>query len=91
MKPLHSCRGSSHDIGQPSTDMEVAKFFNKTDPNYIRPRRNELAETDKEKRLLNKPLIQYSGIKRKCKVTGMTCMTWWFTDLGKTLFDMDVF
>jgi len=48
------------------TDTEIARELRKSDPNYIRPRRNELA---------SQGIIMSVG-KRECRVTGKTCLIW---------------
>lgn len=56
-------------LGCPSTDREVAQFVGIADPNYFRPRRNELVRMG---------LIGKCG-KRKCLVSGKVVFTWWFS------------
>lgn len=72
------------EIGHPATDSEVVSFSGKKDPNYFRPRRNELADADPETSHFDNPLVKCVG-KRACSVSHKTCMTWWFTDIGKQL------
>jgi len=50
-----------------ATDYEIADHLGKTDPNYVRPRRHELVND-----------FKYVGFsqKRKCKMTGKTCLAW---------------
>jgi len=50
----------------PPTDREIAKALSLTDPNAVRPRRNELMEQG---------FIVEAG-KRKCTVTGRLALTW---------------
>ena len=49
------------------TDTEVMTYLRKQDPNYVRPRRNELVNKFK--------LVGFSR-NRKCLATGATCMAW---------------
>lgn len=49
-----------------ATDWELTKFLCRDDPNYVRPRRNEL---------LNMGLIT-GRRKRQCIVTGRTAIEW---------------
>lgn len=49
------------------TDYEVARFLNKGDPNYVRPRRYEL---------VNKFKMVGFKTKRICKVTGKIALAW---------------
>jgi len=60
------------EIGVPSTDQEIKKHLNKSEPNYVRPRRNELVEL----------LLVESCFKRECNVTGKKVYTWKITELG---------
>jgi len=55
------------DIQKDCTDYEVAKFLNKQDPNYVRPRRYELVNKYK--------MVGYKR-KRKCNVTGKIALAW---------------
>ena len=55
-------------VGHPATDQEVSRYAGKSDPNYFRPRRNELVKQG---------LIVEVG-KRRCSVSGKTSLTWWF-------------
>ncbi len=50
-----------------ATDSEIALHLGRGDPNYVRPRRNELAYKHR--------LIMLSS-RRKCGVTGRLCMAW---------------
>ena len=50
----------------PSTDRELAGCMGFTDPNRVRPRRNEL---------VRKGLVEASG-KRRCDVTGRLAIVW---------------
>ncbi len=50
-----------------ATDSEIALHLGRGDPNYVRPRRNELA--------YKLGLIMLSS-RRKCNVTGRLCMAW---------------
>lgn len=56
------------EIGQPSTDLEVAWHAGHMDPNYFRPRRNELVKLG---------VIIEAG-KRQCGVSGKMALVWWF-------------
>ena len=56
------------EVGQPSTDLEVSRFAGHSDPNYFRPRRNELVKMG---------LIVEIG-KRECSVSKKTALVWWF-------------
>lgn len=49
-----------------ATDYEIAKSLNKSDPNFVRPRRNELAKMKK---------IEVSQ-KRECRITGRRVLAW---------------
>lgn len=55
-------------IGHPATDLEVSRFSGHGDPNYFRPRRNELVKMG---------LVIEIG-KRACAVSGKTALVWWF-------------
>lgn len=55
------------EIGEPSTDQEVNFHAGHSDPNYFRPRRNELVKMG---------LVVKAG-QRICRVTGKTAITWW--------------
>jgi hypothetical protein len=73
MKPMLSTRyveylDSLKKIGHPSTDLEVSRFSGHVDPNYFRPRRNELVKLG---------LIIEVG-KRECSVSKKTSLVWWF-------------
>ena len=50
-----------------ATDSEIMSHLTKVDPNYVRPRRFELVNQLK--------VVGFSQ-KRRCKVTGETCMAW---------------
>jgi hypothetical protein len=67
----------------PSTDQEVTKSAGKSDPNYFRPRRFELADVDPQTRRFNNPLIA-EGEPRTCKITGKKAKTWRLTTKGIT-------
>lgn len=56
------------EIGHPATDQEVSRFAGHSDPNYFRPRRNELVKQG---------VIIEVG-KRVCSVSGKTALVWWF-------------
>lgn len=49
-----------------STDREVAALLQASDPNQVRPRRNELAQAGRV----------YASGKRKCMVTGKMSLVW---------------
>lgn len=66
-------------IGKPSTDMEISRFLLQKDPNYVRPRRHELA--DKTGKHFYKPLVELV-VKRECSVTHKTAMAWGLTEVG---------
>jgi hypothetical protein len=73
MKPMLSGRYVEYldtlkKIGHPSTDLEVSRFSGHSDPNYFRPRRNELVKLG---------LIIEMG-KRECSVSKKTSLIWWF-------------
>jgi hypothetical protein len=55
-------------IGHPATDLEVSRYAGHSDPNYFRPRRNELVKMG---------LVVESG-HRPCSVSGKTALVWWF-------------
>ena len=61
---LEALRG----VGHPATDLEVSRFAGHSDPNYFRPRRNELVKMG---------LVVEAG-QRVCGVSGKTCLVWWF-------------
>lgn len=76
-----------YNLEHPATDQEVSRAGNHKDPNYLRPRRYELAGYDSHfPDLVRSPLIKVCP-KRKCKVTGKTAMTWWFTNAGLKLVE----
>ena len=54
-------------MGHASTDQEVSRFAGHSDPNYFRPRRNELVKLG---------LVVESG-KRECSVSHKTALVWW--------------
>lgn len=54
-------------IQSDATDFEITKFLKKGDPNYVRPRRNELVNQLK--------LVGFSQ-KRPCGITGKKAMAW---------------
>ena len=58
------------DIGHPSTDLEVAEHAGHMDPNYFRPRRNELVK---------KGLV-VEDCTRTCRVSGRMAKTWRLRD-----------
>lgn len=64
-----------HELGKPSTDREIAKHLLVGDPNFVRPRRNELCDTKK----YDMPLLMATE-RRECEVTGKTAYCWWFTE-----------
>lgn len=55
-------------IGKPSTDREVCSYACHNDPNYFRPRRNELIKMG----------FIVECEKRKCSVSRKLSLTWWF-------------
>lgn len=55
-------------VGYPATDQEVSRYMGHGDPNYFRPRRNELVKMG---------VVRLVG-KRKCGVSGKAAMVWWF-------------
>jgi len=57
-------------VGHPATDQEVSRFAGHSDPNYFRPRRNELVKMG---------LVVESG-KRVCAVSGKTALVWWVVE-----------
>lgn len=59
-----------------ATDSEIARALGHSDPNYVRPRRFELVE---------KGLVVASR-KRRCLVTGRTCIAW---SVGRGTFDLE--
>lgn len=60
---LESLKG----VGHPATDLEVSRFAGHSDPNYFRPRRNELVKMG---------FVCEAG-RRVCSVSGKTAITWW--------------
>lgn len=56
------------EIGSPATDLEVSRHAGHSDPNYFRPRRNELVKLG----------LIIECEKRQCSVSGKTSLTWWF-------------
>lgn len=50
-----------------ATDQEIKVYLGSLDPNFVRPRRNELVNDFK--------LVGYSQ-KRECRVTGKTALAW---------------
>jgi len=54
-------------MGHPATDLEVARFRGHGDPNYFRPRRNELVKLG---------LVCEAG-RRVCCVSGKLAIVWW--------------
>ena len=68
------------DIGHPATDLEVTRFCGKQDPNYFRPRRNELADPEH----FNPPLVKDCG-KRPCTISTITAHQWGLTQEGYTV------
>lgn len=61
--------------GKPATDLELTKFVGKADPNYFRPRRNELV----------KDLMIIAISKRKCNISNKLVYSWYFTVSGYNL------
>jgi len=61
-----------NEIGKPVTDQEIKKYLCKNEPNYVRPRRNELVELG----------FVESFIKRECNITGKKVYTWKLTQMG---------
>jgi hypothetical protein len=57
-------------LGHAATDQEVSRFAGHSDPNYFRPRRNELVKMG---------LVVESG-KRVCSVSGKTALVWWVVE-----------
>lgn len=55
----------------PATDWEITKHLGKNDPNYVRPRRRDLANPEK----FNPPLVEEVE-KRTCSVTRETAIAW---------------
>ena len=49
------------------TDQEIKRHLGKAEPNFVRPRRNELVNDFK--------LVGYNQ-KRECQVTGKTALAW---------------
>ena len=49
-----------------ATDLELCQYLNFSDPNVVRPRRNEL---------VRKNLVKEYG-KRRCRVSGRTSIVW---------------
>lgn len=70
-----------HEIGKPSTDREIARHLELSDPNKVRPRRNELADPAH----FHHPLVKETGKKKECSVTGKTSYVWELTDYGRKL------
>jgi hypothetical protein len=64
----------------PLTDRELTQHLLLNDPNRIRPRRNELADSAH----FHPPLIAEDG-KRVCKVSGKTAYAWKLTSEGASL------
>lgn len=62
-----------------ATDMEIAQFLGKKDPNYVRPRRYELVYkyTDSQ----GKSLLVEESCHRSCHVTGRQAIAWKIKDL----------
>ena len=71
-----------HERGKPSTDREIARHLVKGDPNFVRPRRFELA--DKTGKYFYKPLIELVS-KRECEVTHKMVIVWGLTEVGRKL------
>lgn len=65
-------------LRKPSTDREIASKLDYSDPNKIRPRRNELADPLH----FYHPLIREVG-KRECEVTRKLAYVWELTDYGR--------
>ena len=57
--------GALRDLGE-ATDYEIAKFLERPDPNFVRPRRKELADYG----------LVVESQKRKCNVTGRLAIAW---------------
>lgn len=57
-----------HGFGYPATDLEITRFAGHSDPNYFRPRRNELVKMG----------LIIECPKRECSVSHKTALTWWF-------------
>ena len=60
------------------TDREMAARLNYTDPNKVRPRRNELANqeyTKRTKRLVRDPIL-IEDTRRNCNITGNLSIAW---------------
>ena len=53
-----------------ATDQEVSRFAGHSDPNYFRPRRNELVKMG----------LVVKAEPRVCSVTGKTALTWRLVD-----------
>ena len=62
-----------------ATDTETMTHLLQQDPNYVRPRRNELVNDFK--------LIGYAETRR-CKLTGNTCRAWKLTKRGNEVWKM---
>ncbi len=58
-----------------ATDREIARFLEYSDPNAVRPRRNELADPSR----FNPVLVTSCG-RRKCSVSHRTCISWRLND-----------
>ena len=71
---------SLEEIAKPSTDREIARHLGYTDPNKIRPRRNELADPEN----FFPCLIEEVG-KRQCNITKKKSYVWDLTDYGRTI------
>ena len=58
-----------------ATDREIARYLEYSDPNIVRPRRNELADPSR----FNPTLVTSCG-RRKCRVSNRTCISWRLND-----------
>lgn len=70
------------EIGKPSTDREISRYLVRGDPNYVRPRRFELA--DRTGKYFYNPLIK-NVEKRECDVSGKIAYVWDFTEEGRLI------
>ena len=68
--------------GIPSTDREITTYLGREDPNYVRPRRNELADPEH----FYRPLVQEIS-KRECLISGKTAYAWFLTKEGDMLVE----
>jgi len=67
-------------MDKPSTDREIARFLLFSDPNKVRPRRFELADSDR----FFPTLIHEVG-KRECDVTKKKAYVWELTEHGRKI------